>query len=328
MLGLLAAITPSTLFIESVINPNGLELAANLAFIAALLRVTRQGIDSSRWVWGALAVSGAITILAWQLGWVFVAVELVVVGGLLSIPTRRALVGKRRGEMVLAAGALVLAFLIYIAYGLHADLLHSGFGISPLGSGLSQGLAQLRTNLFGAIALFGLLNVALPSDAYYWIWFVLVLGLLAGALMLGTTRERIVALLATAVALIFPILFFAWVQRHSGFGLQPRHVMPLLALMPLLGAEIIFRHRDRLTHPRLRLVPLLAIACLACFQLFAWLINARAAAPGRTGLSFLSHAAWSPPLGWITWAVVAAVGAATLLTLPVWPLRGDPARAR
>ena len=42
LVGLLAATTPMVLFIGSMVNPNGLEIAANLAFVAALLRLRRD----------------------------------------------------------------------------------------------------------------------------------------------------------------------------------------------------------------------------------------------------------------------------------------------
>src|SRR5204862_258796 len=66
--GLLVAVTPMVLFIASVLNPNGLELGANAAFLASGIRIARAPTESPRWVWASRGVSGAAAVLSWQLG--------------------------------------------------------------------------------------------------------------------------------------------------------------------------------------------------------------------------------------------------------------------
>ncbi len=50
------------------------------------------------------------------------------------------------------------------------------------------------------------------------------------------------------LALAFPVLFYAWVDRFTGFGLQGREVLPALMLIPLVAGEIISRHRAVIAH--------------------------------------------------------------------------------
>jgi hypothetical protein len=58
LLGLVLAATPTVLFIGSVMNPDGLELAASLAFLAALLRLSRDPQAFPTWAWTATAIGG------------------------------------------------------------------------------------------------------------------------------------------------------------------------------------------------------------------------------------------------------------------------------
>lgn len=58
LLGLLVAVTPMVLFVGSVLNPNGLDIAASLACAAAALRIAVERDRASGWIWIALVVAG------------------------------------------------------------------------------------------------------------------------------------------------------------------------------------------------------------------------------------------------------------------------------
>lgn len=326
VLGLLAAVTPTTLFIDSVVNPNGLEIAAALAFAAAMLRISRSSGSVSGWIYLGAAVSGAATLLAWQLGWLFVGADLLLLAALLGRSGLATLTRRHRRAVAFIAAVLVVAFVLFLVYGLSAGTLHGAFGVTPVGPSLRQGLVQLRNALSGAVGLFGALTVPLPRHSD-WVWWLLVLVIAGGGLILAGWRDRLALLLIGLLVLAFPVLFFAWVYRHSGFGLQPRYVMPLLALIPLVGGEFVFRHRRRLPAAAARWLPLLGLAVVAGFQLFAWWINAADSAGRPYAISFLSHPLWSPPLGCGPWTAIAIIGAGLLFAVGVcearpvlWPL--------
>lgn len=315
VLGLLAALTPEVLFISSVINPNGLMVVANLAFMAGLLRIGRSRSESPRWIWWATTVSGATTILSWQLGWFFAAADLLTVGLLLGWrPLCEVLVAQPRRSTAAGAG-LLLAAIAYFAYAAHAGILGGTIQLLPLGPGLHAGLTQFSTELYGWVGLFGLLDVSLPGPGHlpYWIWFAVLILLVASALAFTSTRGRIVLVLVTLAALAFPILFDAWVYRFTGFGLQPRHVMSILALVPIVSGELLYRSRSRVPRRPGVLVAGAGVAIIALFQLFAWWENARTMAGLPHAGWFFSHPAWSPPAGWIPWTVLAALGTAAIL---------------
>lgn len=60
LLGWLIALTPMVLFVISIINPHGLEIASSLAFAAAVLRVVRDPARQPAWVAPVLVASGAM----------------------------------------------------------------------------------------------------------------------------------------------------------------------------------------------------------------------------------------------------------------------------
>jgi hypothetical protein len=317
VLGLLAALTPEVLFISSVINPNGLMVVANLAFMAGLLRIGRARTESPRWIWWATTVSGATTILSWQLGWFFAVADVLTVGLLLGWrPLHEVIVGQRRRSAAAAAG-LLLAAIAYFAYAAHAGILGGTIQVTPLGPGLRAGLTQFPTELYGWVGLFGLLDVSLPGPGHlpYWIWFAVLILLVASALAFTSNRGRIVLVLVTLAALAFPILFDAWVYRFTGFGLQPRHVMSILALVPMVSGELLFRSRDRIPRRSGMLVASAGVTIVALFQLFAWWENARTMAGLPNSGWFLSSPPWSPPAGWAPWAALAALGVAAMLVV-------------
>jgi hypothetical protein len=326
LVGLLAAITPMVLFVSSVVNPNGLEIAASLAFAAGLLRLARDRRPPPGWVWAAVSLSGAVVVLSWQLGPVFAAADLALALALLSREQLAALLDRHRKQVLATGLALITAVALYFVYGISSGLSHASVSFRPVRANLQQGLDQLGPAIHDAVGLFGLLMIHLPTSMY-WIWWLLILALCGAAMLISERRNRIVLALTVLVAAAFPIFFYAWVYRLTGFALQGRYVLPLLALPPMLAGELLGRSgrlRGRGRGPLLAA----AIAVMALLQLGAWWINARHWAGGRHALWFLGHPTWSPPLGWWPWTSMALVGTAALLGAATVQLRGEPAHSR
>ena len=324
LLGLLAATTPMVLFASSVMNSSGIEITACLAFAASVLRVTRSPAGARRWVWAAFALAGAVAILSWPLGLVFVIGDLALFGVLLG---RRGLRELRRGsgrQLRLSALALLVAAVLSLIYSRLSGLGAAKLSISPIWRSLHEGLDQLSPVLHDSVGSFASLTVHLPPAAY-WIWWLLVVGLFVAALGLGEGRERLVLVAVVVLALAFPVVFYAWFDRLTGFGLQGREVLPALTLIPLMAGEVIYRRRSAITQRRSAQVMLSgAIALIAMFQAYAWWFNARAAAGAPHTIRFYAHAIWSPPLGWLPWIAVAGFGTAALLTFAANEALGRP----
>ncbi len=310
LLGLLAASTPMVLFVASVLNTSGIQITACLAFAAAVLRITRAPTRAPRWVWVAFGLAGAVAILTGPIGLEFTIADAVLFGVLLG---RRGLDDLRQERQLrVCALTLLAAAVVAFIYSRIAGFSEK-LGISPLWSSLKGGVHQLWEVLQGAVGNFASLTVPVPLAAC-WIWWLLVVALLAGALRLGDRRERRMLAAVTVLVLVFPVLFWAWFDRLTGFGLEAREVLPPLMLIPLLAGEVIFRHRAVLTGRRsARLALSGAIALIALFQAYAWWLSARAAAGAPGTIRFYAHATWSPPLGWMPWIALAALGTIALL---------------
>lgn len=312
MLGLLAAVTPMTLFVASIFNPSGLSTAASIAFACALLRITRDGSRAPNWVWVAMAIAGAATILAFQTGPGVAAVSLLIAGLLSGFIGWKGAWRAQRGQVLICGLTLLVALGLWFAYDHTAGVSKSGFHFNDFFPALGQGLGQLQDVMTDAVGNFGGVDVPLPHAAVY-IWWGFWAALLALALWLGNWRERAAAAGAVLLALAFPVALYAFVYRMSGFGLQGRQVLPTLVLIGLVPGEVISRRMAGRTHllASRRLLEsryLLAVAILlvAGVQGWAWYTAAHVAATKQGG-------SWAPPLGWLPWQLAALAGVLVLL---------------
>lgn len=310
LLGLLLAVTPTTVFIGASLTGSGLEIGASIAFAAVLLRLVRDDRPLGC-LWAAAATSGAVLALSRSLGPAWVLIDVAVVAALAGPGRLREIVRVKPiaasvvGATLSAAVALSLAW--EAIYGPRVSI-----GLDPLQASIGAGRRQLGEALLQAVGSFGYNEVHLPAAPSI-VWGAMLAMLVAVAWRAAATRERRVLGVTIAVALVFPVLFFAAVTRHSGFPLQGRHVLPVLVLVPLLAGEVIHRHRRRLQARLLAAAGLATAAGVSAVQLTAWYVDAHRAAVGTRGPWWFAHAAsWSPPAGWFTWLFVAALGAIAL----------------
>jgi hypothetical protein len=309
MLGLVAAVSPMVLFVCSIMNTSGIQVASCLAFAAAILRVTRNPPGAPGWVWVALGVSGTVGILTGPIGLVFALMDLVLLAGLLGRSDVRA-VSKLRAAR-LSAVPLVAAGVISLVYS-HMAGFAERIGFTPVGSSLHIGLLQLGPVLRDAVGDFASQTVPLPSSVHV-VWWGLVVLLILGAFALGDRRTRLVLTVLCTLVIAFPVLFWAWIDRYSGFGLQGREVLPVLMMLPLCAGELINRRRSVLASlPGMRICLGAIFALVAAVQAYSWWYSARAAAGAPLFLRFYAHATWQPIGGWTPWIVGAAAGTVAL----------------
>jgi hypothetical protein len=305
LLGLLAAISPMVLYSSTILNASGLQISACIAFAGAVLRIARDPPGATRWVWVAFTGSGVVAMLAGPIGLEFALVELVLLGGVLGIRGMRELRRVPAWRVRLSALTLFVGGVLALIYTRVAGF-KATVKISPILKGLQAGVDELPRVLHEAVGSFGAESVPLPITAC-WIWWLLVLVLLAAALWLGTPRGRMLLAAVVVVALAFPVLFYAWAGRFTGFGLQGREVLPVLTLIPLVAGEVLYRNSSAIAE-RGSARALLGgvIALVAAVQAYAWWYDGRIVA-GSGGTT------WSPPLGWLPWAGLVALGTAALL---------------
>jgi hypothetical protein len=123
---------------------------------------------------------------------------------------------------------------------------------------------------------------------------------------------------ATVAAVLVPVVFYAGLYRHTGFGMQGRYFLPVAVAIPLLAGELIRRGRDRIGHRPVLPLTVAIAATTAVIHVGSWYLAARRAAVGLDGpLWFAGRSEWSPPLGWSPWAALAVAGAALLVLTPL-----------
>jgi hypothetical protein len=173
-------------------------------------------------------------------------------------------------------------------------------------------VAQLPQLVQESIGRFGWLDVRPPS-AVNLVWFTASLALVVTALVLGDRRDRIVLVAVLLVAVAVSYVTYARVFFPVGAGLQGRHVLPILAVVPVWsGVVLAERLRPRAFGIAVRAgavaLPLVVVAGLY-LNAMRYAIGLR---PDEGPVWFVPAAQWSPPLGWYPWLTLSVVGAVLL----------------
>jgi hypothetical protein len=175
-------------------------------------------------------------------------------------------------------------------------------GLDPVATSLSDALGRTSYVVQQQIGIFGYLEAPMPRVAYL-AWYGLLFTLLVLACVVASRRERLTLLAVATAAIVLPALLLAAVMRHTGFGIQGRHVLGFTVVVPLLAGYVIVRNRARLDG-LVRSLPVVFGVVAGSVHIVGWLANARRHAVGSEGpLIFFGSAEWSPPLGWMPWTV-------------------------
>lgn len=275
--GISLAITPMAAFVMSSGSPNATEVAGAIGVWCTALIVTAPGERPSRWAWAGMAGSIALLVLSRSLGPVWIlsiaAVVLVLRGRQGLVRTVR---GRRRQWLVIVAVA-VSAAMVTIGWEQLVQPkvdLDVGFGLSQLPEAISDipGIAQ------ETIGNFGPLQIPLPI-AMTAAWAVLLIGAVIAAWVVGTWRERLALIVTCGLILAFTILIAAFVLRQNGFGLQGRHVLPMVVGVPILAAEVLVMRRPQMSRAALPLA-----AAVVVLQILAWVVGVGSYRAGAGGL--------------------------------------------
>ena len=171
--------------------------------------------------------------------------------------------------------------------------------------------------------MFGHLEYQLPL----WItlgWAAVVLALGVAAWRAAARRDRLVLIGVAAAAARSPFLFYVLITRDMGFGMQGRHVLAVVAALPLLAGELIQRSSIRIGGA----IVAAAASVLGFLQVAAFYFSSRRYAVGSDGpLFFMPDAAWSPPAGWWPVLVLAALGGLAIAATGLVERRGIGAEA-
>jgi hypothetical protein len=299
------AATPTTIYLASVVNPNGLEITAAIAmWTAGVVAVRSTPKHPPRLLVAILAVSAMVTIsqrsisLLWPLLMVLI---------LLPVAWRRLdwkAWFRDRWVRGWAAAAVIVAALngiwLVVANGLAVDGIPQHL---PLATTVRHTTSMLPHQYEEAIGYFGWRDTPAPWLTWQF-WVVMGAVLIAVGLLFGTRPWVTSLLLAVAAGVLVPIVLMTIEAPKAGYISQGRYYLPLLAGIPLVAAGSVGERVPR--HALWRITVFLAIGVAAAQLLCFWWTLHRFLV-GMTGPLFgFGHttSAWHPPVPWYVLDVV------------------------
>jgi len=324
--GVAVAMTPITWFLAASVNPSGFEIVTAICLWTALTVFASDYVDNPpRGLIAIIGVAGSVLVLIRGLSPLFV----VIIGVIIAIavgPKRLWALARRRRDVQVAAGAIVLAALVAAAWIFTQHTLN----IAPDGAKVAPGTSEyeimrlvahhIRDWIREAVGVMGWLDTPMPHW-FYDLWYLMITVLFVGGLILASWRVRI-ALVATAVlSVLVPFVLVVRQVHQLGIVWQGRDLMPLAVGVPILAAGMW--SKSRRSRSLQRSVSAGLVGLVALLTMGAFYLNLRRYAVGRSGsrLFFLHRGGWSPPTGsFATLAIYGVVTAAIAAVIIVWLL--------
>lgn len=309
------AVTPMVLFIGSVINPSGLEIASAMAFWCALLHwatAPTKVPDRLTLTWAT--VSAVVFESVRGLSTVFLLGTVVACALVAGLPRIRTAV---RRHDVRVAGAVVgvtggVAVVWVVLAGSLRLLRTAPVPASRSTSALIDQVLYRSTRFPGFVGKFGWLDTA-PPEWVVNLWLVAVVGLFVGVVVSRAWRSLAALVLVVAGTIVIPAVGDLLEARTIGVVSQARYILPIA-----VGTVLVAGSAIRWRGPRSRTVVQLMLSGLAAAQIGAFV---RALQRYRTGVGPAVdrlRPQWSPPLGTIA---LTAIFAAAVVGFLVWSWR-------
>nr|BFE56601.1 hypothetical protein GCM10020063_011270 [Dactylosporangium thailandense] len=330
---LLGVATPMLAHLAGGVNPNSVEIAAGIAFFAAGIPLLLEPPDlaNKRSLVTLLGISAVLLLTLRSAGPAWFAFAFFA----LAVPVRWKWLREYWGllRVKLWTGGVILAAVLSAAWIVG---MKTGELVPP-----PPGLYQYKTG--EAIAIYanswwvyieGMIGVAGWFDVLMWAPFYVVWALLVGGLVfLGgifgdwTTRWRYLVILLGGVAL--PGMLQVSQANMTGFIINGRYMLPLLAGLPLLAAwtleRRLFDAGQTRTLTRTMIIFLLPIH----FVLLVWaMVRWQRGLPNNAGVGWFNPLAgkWHPPTGSITPLLIMGV-ALIFLAVVFWHVPHEEAPA-
>jgi hypothetical protein len=330
--GLLAGFTPMAASMASAVNPNGLEIAAALAFFTGLIHLLIGGAPPK--AGGSAPVSG----LLWLVGLSGVALAVLRASSLLwlavgflafLVPWSRTNVIPllRRPAVwgwVAAIGVSGVAAFVWIVARNATDL-----GDYTAGRVLTFSQAWMVEAekwpgyLDEAVGVTSWLDTRM-SRIFYLVWELVAGALVVAAVVAGTRTDRWRMLVLAAAGLLGPAALEVRFANETGFITQGRYILPILAGLALLAAFVLggaglpaVTVRSAVRTAVLVFLPV-HLVCLL-YTMARW--QRGLPEVGTRGITSLdpSRGEWHPVVGWQTPLVLEVLGLSILAVL-LWVL--------
>lgn len=322
--GFLVVVTPIAAQMASAINPNGLEIAAAIALFAAGIPLIRGGLPTVPRGLLALAGTSALVLAILRTpGPLYLAVAL---AGL-ALPVRLASLRRlaaappvRRWAIVVTAGALASSAWVLLMHETALGTYRYG-RLYRYGQALMLVIDRWRAYLDEMVGVTAWLDTRMAMPAYL-LWETAALTLVVAAVVVGARADRWRLAILVAGGAGIPTLTQLIYVRRTGFIIQGRYLLPVLAGVVLLSTFILERRAfgvalcARLT--RMIAVVLVPIHLVSLVYTMARWQSGLPAVGGFGPLRLNPFAgSWHPVVGSVTPLLLEAAGLSALIVL-VW----------
>ena len=322
IVGVVAAMTPMTIYIASSMTPQGPEIFGALLTLVVLLALTREPDEQllSRRMW-RLVIGAAFFVATRGLSPAYLAFIVVLV--LLVTPRLGVVWDLIRTRRIWPQLGLCIAVSVgAVVYTLASGSLALGIVLPEPGLTASQVVDRMLDNT--DYYLEQLLGVFGWGDTHLAIWTqMLIVSVVAVVVVVGaamaTWRERAAIVIVMIATIVVPIGVQLISFRESGLVWQGKYVLPIAMAAPVIAG--FFAERRPMSNATSSKVVPLAFALAALSQVIGFAVNTHRYVNGASGpWTSLIEGAWLPPVNmWLMLAlqVVAWGGLAVLVFLSV-----------
>ncbi len=321
LLGPVVVCTPVVVYSCSIVSPNGVEMAAGLAFWAAAVGLLVADAHAVRRLSVMAAVSGATLCTLRPMGplWCLLAAVVVLVA-VRSEPGRVRLLLRRRDVQVSAAVVAVSA-IQSVAWTVAMGALELSKVSDPVHTSVAHRVGEIAPLVplwvLQSVAAFPMRDDA-TNPAVYFCYLLLFGALMVTALRYADRRIRIGIATVVVVTLVLPFVTSVSSYDELGAAWQGRYALPFALGMAVLAAFALDRAGRTLPGPW----PVLAGVLFVTAQVVAaaYTLHVEIA---RSPL--VDSAAWLRPPMWLL-VILTAVGAVLLWwgdAVPRLPGRGE-----
>ncbi len=321
---LLVAWTPGAQFMGAVINPSGVEIAAAIAVWAygsAALNVGRGPWTRRDDV--GLAVASVALLTARPASLALFAI--IAVCCAIAMAGRNPVTALlRRAPITIASSAVASVGMLvwyFVVFDVHLDDgVADGAGSIGRLAVLERAFGHMTTVVAEHVGNFGWGEVDSPTLAV-WFFLLATAAVIAAGWRHSTRREQAAVLALGVAVVVFEVyLSVNFYRLLRVFGVQGRHLSPLIVGLPLLLA-----HRWRPSDRQRRLLAVTWTAVLAVTAVFVLRRYAVGTIPGNF-FDLFSEPRWTPPFGTIP-MLLALVGATGVFAVVCSVSSSAPARA-
>lgn len=267
-----ATMSVGTLAVVASGSPNALEIGGAICFLAGALALTDIG-HMPRADWWCLGAGGFALTTSRSLGPIWLVVLAAVASAVGSWRCVAEHVRAHRAAALMVSAVVASGMLFTVAWEAQVQPhvpVDFAFLVKQIGPSFGDGAFASRQFVAGVGSL--------PEVVFAWMWGALAFGLVVGGLVVGSARARRGIAAAGLLLVATFVGLSAAVLRQNGFGIQARHVLPIVGALLIAGG---LAWRDR-TPPAW--VALTAGALAAGVLTVAWGYLRASYAPSPNGL--------------------------------------------